>query len=582
MHYRYLRARADASLSVPSAIRRTILLLVNRSGFMFPNVFTAPLRIADLFSDPFRFAVPPYQRRFAWTVKEASQLMDDIQMALGGEDEPAEPDYFLGAILLTDAGRGADWSGGLPRSPRVLDIVDGQQRLITLMMLLAGLRDLEEDGASGGRGRDDLLAVPEKAAGAARAYRIQLAADDNAFMIENALLPGSTLIVPRESDSLDAVYKNVVEVRDHLVNELSNLEPEGRSRLKNYILQQCHVVTIVTTDIDHGHRIFTGLNDRGRPLARKDIIKAEILSGVPTGRLDMVLTRWCQAENQLGTDFENFFSHARTIRGKGKLPIIAGIRSAVAEAGGSEPFVTDVLIPLSDAFDLIRRARHEGAPQSEAINRRLTYLNWLGSSEWVPATMLWLSEHRGSPAEILRFLELIERFAYSLRLLCIGAGKRTARFSGVLSAISRGTIFDAERSPCTLSREEQRHIAHNLRNLHERHPQTCKLVLLRLNDELAGSPQSLDLADWTVEHVLPQSPGRVGQWRTWFPDPDERSATWCSRRVPRTTRRAIRTSTARNRSTSSLVARSCRPSHAISRRRQSGRRSRSARARNAF
>lgn len=488
---------------------------------MFPSLFTAPLRLNELFSDPFRFSVPTYQRRFSWTVKEAGQLLDDILVAAGEEPEPAEPDYFLGAILLTDSDGQAEWRMGPPRSPRALDIVDGQQRLITLTILLAVLRDLaEEDDRGLARALQSLITVGHSFNGASR-HRLQLRGGEDAFLAEHVLNPKACGSAPA-ADSLAPGAAAILEVREHFRSELQPMPANDRRRVVDYLLNCCHAVVIVTSDIDRGHRMFSVLNDRGRPLARKDIIKAEVLGGFPPERADTLLAGWAEAEQRLGDEFDSFFSHLRTIEGKGRLPIIAGIRAVRTECGGSEPFMTNMLLPYAEAFDIICRARHEGAPESAEISRRLGYLSWLGSSEWVPATMKWLSLFRHDPAQILRFLETVEPFAFSLRLLCIGAGKRAARFSGLLPAIHNGSIFDAERSPCILTRDEQRHISYNLRNLHERHPQTCKLVLLRLNDELTGSPQRLDPAEWTVEHVLPQSPGRNGQWREWFPDNDER------------------------------------------------------------
>ena len=62
---------------------------------------TIPLRIADLLADPFLFAIPVYQRPYSWTLKEAGQLLDDVLAACGiDHPESAEPDYFLGVILL--------------------------------------------------------------------------------------------------------------------------------------------------------------------------------------------------------------------------------------------------------------------------------------------------------------------------------------------------------------------------------------------------------------------------------------------------------------------------------------------------
>ncbi len=488
---------------------------------MFPGLFTAPLRIIELFSDPFRYSVPSYQRRYSWTVKEAGQLLDDILLAVGQDDEPVEPDYFIGAILLTDAGGQADWRRGRPRFPRTLAIVDGQQRLITLTILVAVLRDLAaEDGAGAYPGLDGLITIGRSPEGG-HIHRLQLRGADHGFIVQHVLNPDTCRTAPVAND-LEPSSEAILAVRDHFVAELQTLSPAERRRLVDYLLKQCHAVVIVTNDIDHGHRMFSVLNDRGRPLARKDIIKAEVLGSIAPERAEAMLAAWAAAERRLGDEFDAFFSHLRVIEGKGRLPIIAGIRAVREAAGGSEAFMSNVLLPYAEAFDMICRGCHEGAPESAEITQRLRYLNWLGSSEWVPSAMKWLSLYRSAPAEMLRFLELVEPFAYSLRLLCIGVGKRTTRFAGVLSAIEDGTLFDPERSPCVLTRDEERHITYNLRNLHERHPQTCKLVLLRLNDEIVGTPQNFDPADWTVEHVLPQSPGRNGQWREWFPDNDER------------------------------------------------------------
>jgi hypothetical protein len=58
--------------------------------------------------------------------------------------------------------------------------------------------------------------------------------------------------------------------------------------------------------------------------------------------------------------------------------------------------------------------------------------------------------------------------------------------------------------------------------LHLRSPPTAKLVLLRLNDRMARTPQSLANDEFTVEHVLPRKLGTNSQWRAWFPLPEER------------------------------------------------------------
>ena len=81
--------------------------------------------IGTLLSQEFFFRVPEYQRPFSWDTDHFEDLIQDIITA------NREQEYFLGTIVLhhrEDAGH--------------YDVVDGQQRLTSLMILLACLRDI--------------------------------------------------------------------------------------------------------------------------------------------------------------------------------------------------------------------------------------------------------------------------------------------------------------------------------------------------------------------------------------------------------------------------------------------------------
>ena len=89
------------------------------------------INLDKLFTDEYEFVIPEYQRPYTWGVEHAVQLLVDLQEALERDlDEP----YFLGSIVLVkDA-----------QSSRA-EVIDGQQRLVTLTLLLAVLRDIVED-----------------------------------------------------------------------------------------------------------------------------------------------------------------------------------------------------------------------------------------------------------------------------------------------------------------------------------------------------------------------------------------------------------------------------------------------------
>src|SRR5688572_25238777 len=68
--------------------------------------------------------VPPYQRSYAWREENIAELYEDLFGAMQRGDH----EYFLGSVVLVQEGE-------------VHMIVDGQQRLATIAILLAAVRD---------------------------------------------------------------------------------------------------------------------------------------------------------------------------------------------------------------------------------------------------------------------------------------------------------------------------------------------------------------------------------------------------------------------------------------------------------
>lgn len=494
---------------------------------MFAGLPTASLTVADLFSTPFHFSIPCYQRPYSWTVAEAGQLLEDVLAAAGidGNAAAAEPDYFLGAILLLD-GSGGDLPKTREREPRQFEIVDGQQRLVTLAILTAVLRDLEgERWRWQARSRLDQLVSADAAATRLKGIgnRIELRAREQLFLENNVLERGACRTAPAQEPESEA-EESLLAVRDHFMSDLSARDEADRRKLADYLCDQCHFVVVLTRDIDRAHRLFTVLNERGRILRRNDILKAELLKGVAPQNVAEALAQWERAEQLLGASFETFFSHVFSIYGRDKSKIIAGIRRVVADTGGPETFLKSVMAPLSEAYHRVRHAADVDVNIDAEARRYLVYLGRLPEGDWAPAAMLALQQYGEDPARGNLLLKEIDRLAHLLRLLCVGTGKRVRRFADVIDLIKSRAPVRPEEAPFRLTREELRNIAYHLRTPYKRDQQMCKLLLLRLNDEMSRSTTLLDPRDYSVEHVLPQRPGASSEWRRWFADGEEREA----------------------------------------------------------
>ncbi|MBX9589980.1 MAG: DUF262 domain-containing HNH endonuclease family protein [Hyphomonadaceae bacterium] len=488
-----------------------------------PSQFAAQtMPLGQLFASLHTIQTPPYQRSFAWEQDDASKLLEDLTATLDAGAESGEIDeYFLGTMLFIEVERQAKRRTTLPfsRQPRVLEVVDGLQRLTTLTILFCVIRDLDEIH---GKPSERLPIAIGAGQGANARHRLMLREPDETFFHAHVRAPGATRAKARDAE-LSPVQTKILEVRDHLLQCVQELDAAQRQRLADFLLDKCHVVVVSTTGIDRAHRMFTVLNDSGKPLDRHDILKADLLGGVPPAAMERATATWDQAKARLGKQFDSLFSHIRIIHGRSSLHVISGIRAIAADVGGGQAFIERVLDPAARAFDNILGARHSGSAHSDRISSLLTYLGWLkGHSDWVPPVLLWWLGRSREPAELAWFLGALDRLAYGLRILGHGNKRRSSRFGAVVHAIRSGRDLRNATSPLNLAREELRTIHHNLRDLHARSAPMAKLVLLRLNDHLAGSPQIAPFDDLSVEHLLPRKPGFNSPWRECFPDPGER------------------------------------------------------------
>ena len=464
-------------------------------------------------------------------MKEAGQLFDDLSSAVGLDDPlSASPDYFLGTILLLDPEADGHQPPPPFSGPRVFEVVDGQQRLVTVLILASVLRDLED---TTGAVAADMPSIADRLHGmitvtpnardiATRLGRVQTRDGEQAYL-EAYVLPRLPRALLPPDPQMGEGGAGIAVIQEFFVNQVMELTPAGRRRLALFIMEWCHVVVIISRDIDRAHRLFTVLNDRGKPLERNDIIKAEVLRGMPPKSAPRALALWDAADAATGGDFETFLGHLRLIHGLHRPPIIAAVRGLVRELG-SERFIEEELTPLTIAFNRVRTfsMRPESADHP-MMARALVSLNRINKADWVPAAILAMAQFPEQPDEAGALMIEIERFAYLLRLLGHGAGKRQRRFAPIIEAIRNRAARENMAPLFEVSREEQRTIGFHLKDLHRRDAAMSKLLLIRIEEEVARLSLLVDPKALTVEHVLPLRPSATSAWKQVFADADVRA-----------------------------------------------------------
>ncbi|MEW2460442.1 DUF262 domain-containing protein [Microbacterium sp. K41] len=414
--------------------------------------------------------VPVYQRQYRWDIGGCERLLSDVR-AVAAEDDAHR--HFLGSILSAQDGSGEDAD---------LILIDGQQRITTLMLLVAALHHAVRD-------TDPALA--------AELSRVLVLAD----------APGRTKLRPH--DAWAELYESVVlDRRDDLDRESRFDDNYAFFRSQIHVdevpliwrgLQRLEHVSITLGPRANAQQIFESLNSTGEPLRDHELIHNYILMGLSHAeQLDVESRFWLPIEQHTGEAIGAFWRHylvmvtGREVAANGEHGVYSAFRQSFPRV--------DVAHLQADAANWRHFAELYGIlldPSREPdleIARQLRAVNTFGRSSY-PLVLNAYSDHvrgRIDRAEFLQTLEWLQAMYLRRVLVNLPTERLIARLcrarangqEALARAIARITPSD-ERVSAVLKYSELPYPAY---------------VLGRLEgvDEVEG---------FDVEHIVPAVPG---------------------------------------------------------------------------
>lgn len=227
--------------------------------------------IKELFQDKKAdFLIPNFQRPYAWEETECQTLWDDIfDFAFPGNDYTkfdTDSEYYLGSIVTYKN-----------EDTEKKEIIDGQQRLTTLMLLLRafyvkfGNMQDEQSKATKENIEKCLWKTNEFGKPDKDALKIdsEVATDNDKDEFLNVLKTGVS--DPSQKSHYAENYRFFQKQIDKFLGEF----PSYFAYLPNRILNNCILLPIEAENQDAALRIFSTLNNRGKPLSDADIFKAQ-------------------------------------------------------------------------------------------------------------------------------------------------------------------------------------------------------------------------------------------------------------------------------------------------------------------
>lgn len=380
--------------------------------------------LKSLFSNDNRYIIPSYQRHYSWTMEECKQLYDDVLEAF----ESNTDSYFLGNIVLAE--------GEKDDRP---EVVDGQQRLITLWLYLKSLCILQPNNNRLKR----MIQVESYEEESTSDYLSKISSD--VFEVKDQMQIDEVL--RKSVNDYEAVYDQYSEKNENLnyksytqqvvcngyaiyallKDYLMKISIDKQKSFVDYFISKVYVLPIVLKDDDldvarsNALMVFETINNRGMDLQDADIFKAKLYQmSLTIGKGDEFIRKWkeinsrCEDLNIKIDDLFRYYYHI--IRGREGIIVAEKRLREFFQKDNKSPFkkgdygyVLSSLLDTLDAIEYYRNKLNEPSRLAAWIQILDAYTN----QNPVYAFVVYIYYHKtASDEELISFLKKILRYCY--------------------------------------------------------------------------------------------------------------------------------------------------------------------------
>lgn len=505
-----------------------------------------------------RLRAPEFQRHYVWQPNEQIQrLWDDLaSLADEGTVEGEQEDpLFLGALVVQPV----EFGGG--RRTPLFSVIDGQQRILTLYLILTAIAEAFQDA-----GDIDLAQEIETEYLLVRIGEFKnqprvesTVSDMNQFAKIMACLkhPKPHL----KGSAADATDGNLIaswkairqKVRELGCDDEGRLWSERLAALRNTIVHRIELVEVALGSRHDPHQVYERLNTAGKPLNPIDLVRNEVFL---TAGADADVTvrvfreQWDPFESQLGLEHQEayFFPYALVRRPSAtKASAYHALkqywREEVTKGQVGEDAAARIVEDLSELVPAFRGIVGVARPpriddDAWLAVQRLSRM--AAAPAMYPYLMQLIHEHTQDPdavstKDIVAIIDIIDSFVVRRAFSGIGnAGVYTAfnnmwervhhNPTALLQALNRRSV----RFP------DDDEFVESIRTAGIAGSQRCRYILTEYERSLnVWDPSAWQPNDITIDHVMPKNP-TASTWSDISPEDHKRLLDTWANLVPMT------------------------------------------------
>jgi len=455
------------------------------------------------------YQLPPFQRDYSWNQEEWEDLWLDIL------DIKKDEDHYMGYIVLQET-----------EDPKKSMLIDGQQRIVTIsLLILAAVKFLEESGDA--PRAEDL----RKTYLSSRDLVRQIDIPKIKLNYNNEYIYGGKLMqfdIPANTTGLKSSEKRLLEAYRYFYNQISEkFKEQPTEQVAEFVARKIDVslffTSIAVKDDLNAYKVFETLNARGVKLSAADLLKNLLFSVIyvpNAGSISQEEKKWHRINDVLGkTDVTAYLRHfwnARHYPGERKSTLFKAIKNATRQKAEAIRLLNDLDNNVSIYASL-------SAPQSEWLtneqSKLIAELNTLDVTQCF--SLLMTAKSKWTEQEFNKLLRDV--IAISFRHHTIGGQNpnemeriygRAAVAVFKSEATAARDLFNAHLKEIYIEDDSFKNDFSKKSFNTRQHNGLVKYILAKLEVQAGGTEPELNSKNLTVEHILPENP--TEEWAEVF------------------------------------------------------------------